>query len=176
MTYCVAADKGTATFSDFANSVSLDRNFWLGDGFASGGQYGYDHKKVGITAKGAWECTKLHFKSMQQNPEKDPIKVVAIGDMSGDVFGNGMLLSKSIQLVAAFNHMHIFIDPSPKPATAGKNDHDYLNYHARPGQITKEYPKAGVFTEVQKKFNALTKLFYLIYKKTASQVDLIKAI
>ena len=109
---------------------------------------------------------------MQQNPEKDPIKVVAIGDMSGDVFGNGMLLSKSIQLVAAFNHMHIFIDPHQNQQTAGKNDHDYLNYHARPGQITKEYPKAGVYlTEVQKKFNALTKLnIYLIYKKTASQV------
>tara|TARA_B100001121_G_scaffold310727_1_gene344983 strand:+ start:5355 stop:9896 length:4542 start_codon:yes stop_codon:yes gene_type:complete len=118
--FVVAADKGTAAFSDFANSVSINKHFWLGDGFASGGQFGYDHKKVGITAKGAWECTKLHFKAMQQNPEKDPIKVVAVGDMSGDVFGNGMLLSQSIHLIAAFNHMHIFIDPNPDSKTSWK--------------------------------------------------------
>ena len=98
----------------------MDRNFWLGDGFASGGQYGYDHKKVGITAKGAWECTKLHFKSIQKDPEKDPLQVVAIGDMGGDVFGNGMLLSRSIHLVAAFNHQHIFIDPTPDAAKSWK--------------------------------------------------------
>ncbi|MEC8677703.1 MAG: NAD-glutamate dehydrogenase domain-containing protein, partial [Candidatus Margulisiibacteriota bacterium] len=118
--FVVAADKGTATFSDFANGVSESQNFWLGDGFASGGAQGYDHKKVGITAKGAWECTKLHFKSMQQNPEEDVVTVAGVGDMSGDVFGNGMLLSKSIKLVAAFNHMHIFIDPNPNPLASWK--------------------------------------------------------
>ena len=90
--FVVAADKGTATFSDFANDVSKKQAFWLGDGFASGGEQGYDHKKVGITAKGAWECTKLHFQAIEANPEKDPISVVGVGDMSGDVFGNGMLL------------------------------------------------------------------------------------
>ena len=111
--FVVAADKGTATFSDYANTVSLSKGFWLGDGFASGGAHGYDHKKVGITARGAWECTKLHFKSLKKDPEKDVLKVVAVGDMAGDVFGNGMLLSKSIHLVGAFNHRHIFIDPAP---------------------------------------------------------------
>ena len=118
--FVVAADKGTATFSDYANQVSLDNEFWLGDGFASGGAQGYDHKKVGITAKGAWECCKLHFKDMAQHPEKDPISVIGVGDMSGDVFGNGMLLSKSMKLLAAFNHMHIFIDPTPDPKKSWK--------------------------------------------------------
>lgn len=111
----VAADKGTATFSDLANSISLKKKFWLGDAFASGGSNGYDHKKVGITAKGAWECVKLHFASMGKNPEKDKLSVTGIGDMSGDVFGNGLLLSKTIQLKAAFNHIHIFLDPNPNP-------------------------------------------------------------
>ncbi|HJK87690.1 MAG TPA: NAD-glutamate dehydrogenase, partial [Candidatus Megaira endosymbiont of Hartmannula sinica] len=111
----VAADKGTASFSDYANNVSLEYGFWLGDGFASGGGAGYDHKKMGITAKGAWVSAKMHFLRENINIEKQPISVVAIGDMSGDVFGNGMLLSKSIKLIAAFNHKHIFIDPYPKP-------------------------------------------------------------
>ncbi len=111
----VAADKGTSTFSDLANEISTARNFWLDDGFASGGSYGYDHKKVGITAKGAWECTKIHFKEIGTIIDKDVITVSGIGDMAGDVFGNGMLLSKKIQLVAAFNHMHIFLDPNPVP-------------------------------------------------------------
>jgi glutamate dehydrogenase len=116
--FVVAADKGTATFSDYANQVSLAHQFWLGDGFASGGANGYDHKKVAITAKGAWECTKLHFAAMGMNPEKDAISVVGIGDMSGDVFGNGMLQSRSIKLVGAFNHRHIFLDPNPDPKTS----------------------------------------------------------
>lgn len=111
----VAADKGTATFSDFANSVSEEYGFWLGDAFASGGSEGYDHKKMGITAKGAWISVKRHFSEMGIDIQKDPCTVVGIGDMSGDVFGNGMLLSKAIKLVAAFNHMHIFIDPDPDP-------------------------------------------------------------
>lgn len=109
----VAADKGTATFSDLANSVSMDRGFWLGDAFASGGSTGYDHKKVGITAKGAWECVKRHFRELGKDIQKEPFTVAAIGDMGGDVFGNGMLLSKVIKLQAAFNHIHIFIDPDP---------------------------------------------------------------
>ena len=111
----VAADKGTATFSDHANRVSEEYGFWLGDAFASGGSAGYDHKKMGITAKGAWISVQRHFKEIGIDVQKDEITVVGIGDMSGDVFGNGMLLSKSVKLVAAFNHMHIFIDPNPNP-------------------------------------------------------------
>jgi glutamate dehydrogenase len=114
----VAADKGTATFSDFANEVAKEYNFWLGDAFASGGSAGYDHKKMGITAKGAWISARSHFLSMGIDIQKEPFTVVGIGDMSGDVFGNGMLLSKYIRLVAAFNHEHIFIDPNPNPASS----------------------------------------------------------
>lgn len=109
----VAADKGTATFSNYANQISADYNFWLGDAFASGGSTGYDHKKMGITARGAWESVKRHFREMSINVERESIKVVGIGDMAGDVFGNGMLLSHHLQLLAAFNHVHIFIDPRP---------------------------------------------------------------
>lgn len=109
----VAADKGTATFSDYANAIALEYNFWLGDAFASGGSVGYDHKKMGITAKGAWESVKRHFYEMGKNIEQTDFTVVGIGDMAGDVFGNGMLLSDRIKLVAAFNHAHIFIDPAP---------------------------------------------------------------
>jgi glutamate dehydrogenase len=111
----VAADKGTATFSDIANQVSQEYNFWLGDAFASGGSFGYDHKKMGITARGAWISVEEHAKSLGFDLNKDIFTVIGIGDMSGDVFGNGMLLSKNIQLVAAFNHLHIFIDPNPSP-------------------------------------------------------------
>jgi len=116
----VAADKGTATFSDMANEISASYNFWLDDAFASGGSAGYDHKKMGITAKGAWEAVKRHFREFGLDVQKDPFTVVSIGDMSGDVFGNGMLLSKKIQLVAAFNHMHIFLDPDPDMAASFK--------------------------------------------------------
>jgi len=111
----VAADKGTATFSDTANGISLQRGFWLGDAFASGGSVGYDHKAMGITAKGAWEGVKRHFRELGIDIQKQQFTVVGIGDMSGDVFGNGMLLSKKICLKAAFNHLHIFLDPSPDP-------------------------------------------------------------
>ena len=110
----VAADKGTATFSDIANEISLEHGFWLGDAFASGGSAGYDHKKMGITARGAWEAVKRHFREMGKDIQSEPFTVIGCGDMSGDVFGNGMLLSKQIRLVAAFNHMHIFIDPDPQ--------------------------------------------------------------
>jgi len=109
----VAADKGTAAFSDVANGIAGEHEFWLDDAFASGGSQGYDHKKMGITARGAWESVKRHFRGLGRNIQKEPFSVVGIGDMSGDVFGNGMLLSPCIQLVAAFNHMHIFIDPNP---------------------------------------------------------------
>ena len=110
----VAADKGTATFSDIANALSTSRDFWLGDAFASGGSVGYDHKVMAITARGAWECVKRHFREMDIDIQTQPFRVVGVGDMSGDVFGNGMLLSEHIQLVAAFDHRDIFIDPNPR--------------------------------------------------------------
>jgi glutamate dehydrogenase len=112
----VAADKGTATFSDIANELSEKAGFWLGDAFASGGSVGYDHKKMGITAKGAWVSVQRHFKEMGHNVQEQDFTVVGVGDMGGDVFGNGMLLSEHIQLVCAFNHMHIFVDPNPNSA------------------------------------------------------------
>ena len=112
----VAADKGTATFSDIANGIANEYNFWLGDAFASGGSVGYDHKKMGITARGAWESVKRHFREMDIDCQTTDFTVVAIGDMAGDVFGNGMLLSKHTRLQVAFNHMHIFIDPTPDAA------------------------------------------------------------
>jgi len=112
----VAADKGTATFSDIANDVAKSYGFWLGDAFASGGSVGYDHKAMGITAKGAWEAVKRHFREMGVDTQTEDFTVVGVGDMSGDVFGNGMLLSKRIRLVAAFDHRHIFLDPDPDPA------------------------------------------------------------
>ena len=114
----VAADKGTATFSDTANAISLDYGFWLGDAFASGGSAGYDHKKMAITARGAWECVKRHFREIGVDIQKTDFTVAGIGDMSGDVFGNGMLLSRHIRLQAAFDHRHIFIDPAPDAATS----------------------------------------------------------
>jgi glutamate dehydrogenase len=112
--FVVAADKGTATFSDIANALSAAYNFWLGDAFASGGSFGYDHKKMGITARGAWESVKRHFLFLNKDIQKEDFTCMGIGDMSGDVFGNGMLLSKHTKLVAAFNHKHIFLDPNPE--------------------------------------------------------------
>jgi glutamate dehydrogenase len=114
----VAADKGTATFSDIANGLSAEYGFWLGDAFASGGTAGYDHKKMAITARGAWEAVKRHFLELGLDTQNEPFSVIGIGDMSGDVFGNGMLLSPHLKLIAAFNHQHIFIDPDPDPATS----------------------------------------------------------
>ncbi|WP_322978199.1 NAD-glutamate dehydrogenase [Pseudomonas sp. C11] len=112
----VAADKGTATFSDIANGIAAEYGFWLGDAFASGGSAGYDHKGMGITAKGGWVSVQRHFRERGIDVQKDNVTVIGIGDMAGDVFGNGLLLSESLQLVAAFNHMHIFIDPNPDAA------------------------------------------------------------
>jgi glutamate dehydrogenase len=114
----VAADKGTATFSDIANQVAVDYDFWLGDAFASGGSVGYDHKAMGITARGAWESVKRHFLEMGVDTQSEDFTVVGVGDMSGDVFGNGMLLSEHIRLVAAFDHRHVFLDPDPDPAAS----------------------------------------------------------
>ncbi|WEK02695.1 MAG: NAD-glutamate dehydrogenase [Candidatus Devosia phytovorans] len=114
----VAADKGTASFSDMANGIAISRGFWLGDAFASGGSAGYDHKKMGITARGGWEAVKRHFREMDRDIQKQPFTVVGVGDMSGDVFGNGMLLSPEIELIAAFDHRDIFIDPKPNAAAS----------------------------------------------------------
>ncbi len=113
----VAADKGTATFSDIANGIAEERGFWLGDAFASGGSHGYDHKKMGITARGAWEAVKRHFRELGRDIQRQDFTVIGVGDMSGDVFGNGMLLSEHIRLVAAFDHRHIFLDPNADAAT-----------------------------------------------------------
>ncbi|AOE49311.1 NAD-glutamate dehydrogenase [Kangiella sediminilitoris] len=123
----VAADKGTATFSDIANGISEEYGHWLGDAFASGGSNGYDHKAMGITAKGAWESVKQHFREMGVDCQNEDFTVVACGDMSGDVFGNGMLLSKHIRLQVAFNHMHIFVDPNPDAATSYKERERLFN-------------------------------------------------
>jgi len=116
--FVVAADKGTATFSDVANAIALEHGFWLGDAFASGGSVGYDHKAMGITAKGAWVSVQRHFAERGTDVQTQPIRVVGCGDMSGDVFGNGMLLSHELKIVAAFDHRHIFLDPNPDPAAS----------------------------------------------------------
>ncbi|MBI1340688.1 NAD-glutamate dehydrogenase [bacterium] len=122
----VAADKGTATFSDIANGVSAERGFWLGDAFASGGSVGFDHKKMGITARGAWVAVDRHFRELGVNVQTDPFRVIGVGDMSGDVFGNAMLRSGAIRLIAAFDHRHIFIDPNPEDLEAAFNERQRL--------------------------------------------------
>ncbi|MEM0985745.1 MAG: NAD-glutamate dehydrogenase [Pseudomonadota bacterium] len=122
----VAADKGTATFSDTANEISQSQGFWLGDAFASGGSAGYDHKKMGITARGGWEAVKRHFRELGKDIQSEPFTVIGVGDMSGDVFGNGMLLSRQIKLLAAFNHLHIFIDPDPQDTESAFNERERL--------------------------------------------------
>ena len=114
----VAADKGTASFSDIANKLSIEHGFWLGDAFASGGSKGYDHKQMGITAKGAWECVKRHFRELGKDIQTTEFTIAGVGDMSGDVFGNGLLLSPHAKLITAFDHRHIFIDPNPNPVTS----------------------------------------------------------
>lgn len=114
----IAADKGTATYSDIANEIAARNGFWLDDAFASGGRQGYDHKQLGITARGAWESVRQHFREMERDPDREPLDVVGIGDMSGDVFGNGMLRTRTLRLRAAFNHRHIFLDPDPDPQSS----------------------------------------------------------
>lgn len=150
----VAADKGTASFSDIANEISKEYNFWLGDAFASGGGTGYDHKKMAITARGAWESVKMHFQRLNIDVQKESITVYGIGDMAGDVFGNGMLLSDKIKLIAAFNHMHIFFDPNPDPAISFE---ERKRLFTLPGSAWSDYdPKlisagGGVFSRSAKK-------------------------
>ena len=151
--FVVAADKGTATFSDVANAIAVERGFWLGDAFASGGSQGYDHKAMAITARGAWVSVQRHFREMGVDVQRDPVRVVGCGDMSGDVFGNGMLLSKTLKLVAAFDHRHIFIDPDPDPAASwmerqrlfGLPRSSWADYDA--GLIS---PGGGIFPRTQK--------------------------
>ncbi len=149
----VAADKGTATFSDIANDVAKSYGFWLGDAFASGGSVGYDHKAMGITAKGAWEAVKRHFWEIGVDTQTEDFTVVGVGDMSGDVFGNGMLLSKHIRLVAAFDHRHIFLDPNPDSATSWVERHRMFNL---PRSSWDDYDKSlistggGVYSRDQK--------------------------
>jgi glutamate dehydrogenase len=139
----VAADKGTATFSDIANSISKRYGFWLGDAFASGGSAGYDHKGMGITARGAWESVRRHMRTTGRNIDTDQITVVGIGDMSGDVFGNGMLLSNRLQLVAAFDHRHIFLDPNPDPALSFA---ERARLFALPSSSWDDYDKSQIST------------------------------
>ncbi len=149
----VAADKGTATFSDTANAIALERGFWLGDAFASGGSAGYDHKKMGITARGAWEAVKRHFREIDVDIQTTPFTVAGVGDMSGDVFGNGMLLSPEIRLVAAFDHRDIFLDPEPD---AAKGLAERARLFALPRSSWQDYDKAliseggGVFSRQAK--------------------------
>jgi glutamate dehydrogenase len=132
----VAADKGTATFSDIANSIAVKRGFWLGDAFASGGSNGYDHKKMGITAKGAFEAVKRHFYEMDHDMNTTPITMVGVGDMSGDVFGNGVLLSRQLKVLAAFDHRHIFLDPTPDVACRSPSAPACSRCRARRGKTT----------------------------------------
>jgi glutamate dehydrogenase len=177
----VAADKGTATFSDLANRTSAEYGFWLGDAFASGGTAGYDHKRMGITAKGAWESVKRHFREMDRDVDSEPFTVLGIGDMSGDVFGNGLLRSRQIRLVAAFNHEHIFVDPAPAPEASyrererlfrlersGWNDYDRAALSPGGGV----YPRSARVITVSPQVQALAGL-----KKTSVEpAELIRAL
>jgi len=150
----VAADKGTATFSDVANEIATARGFWLGDAFASGGSHGYDHKALGITARSAWESLKRHFYELGIDPDEQPFSVAGIGDMSGDVFGNGMLLSDQIRLVAAFDHRDVFVDPDPDPT---RSHAERARLFAAPGSSWAAYdpelisPGGGVFSRAAKR-------------------------
>ncbi|MET6758658.1 NAD-glutamate dehydrogenase [Pseudoalteromonas sp. NCIMB_1079] len=176
----VAADKGTATFSDIANGIANEYNFWLGDAFASGGSVGYDHKKMGITAKGAWESVKRHFREMDIDCQTTDFTVVAIGDMAGDVFGNGMLLSKHIRLQVAFNHMHIFVDPNPDAATSYPERERLFNM---PRSSWDDYNKelisagGGVFSRAAKSITLSPEMKKMLGTKKASMTpnELIKA-
>ncbi|HXG59332.1 MAG TPA: NAD-glutamate dehydrogenase [Thermoanaerobaculia bacterium] len=176
----VAADKGTATFSDIANAISAEYGFWLGDAFASGGSAGYDHKKMGITARGAWEAVKRHFRELGVDTQKEDFTVVGVGDMGGDVFGNGMLLSEHIRLVGAFNYSHIFVDPDPDPkksfAERRRLFDNRLNWNAydpavlsKGGGVYERSAKTIVVSdEVQRRFD--------LPQKSVTPAELMKAI
>ncbi len=175
----VAADKGTATFSDIANAISLERGFWMGDAFASGGSAGYDHKKMGITARGAWESVKRHFREINHDTQSEEFEVIGVGDMAGDVFGNGLLQSEKILLVGAFNHVHIFCDPAPDAASSYKErarlfrevkgwDHYDTSKLSKGGRIFLRSEKYLKLTpEIQKRFD--------LDKDTVSPNELIRA-
>jgi glutamate dehydrogenase len=177
----VAADKGTATFSDVANSVSAEYNFWLGDAFASGGSQGYDHKKEGITARGAWEGVERHFREMGVNVRKQEISVIGIGDLAGDVFGNGLIHLETLRLLAAFNHMHIFLDPNPDARTSYKERVRMFNL---PRSSWEDYDKSliseggGIFLRSAKSIPLSTQVRAAlgIQDEALSGEDLIKAI
>jgi len=177
----VAADKGTATFSDIANGISDEYKFWLGDAFASGGSVGYDHKAMGITAKGAWESVKRHFREMDIDSQSTDFTCIAIGDMAGDVFGNGMLLSKHICLQAAFNHMHIFIDPTPDSAKTYPERERLFNL---PGCSWEDYNQAliskggGIFSRHEKSIKLTSQIKKMLgtQKQSMSPNELIQAI
>lgn len=177
----VAADKGTATFSDIANEISHEYSFWLGDAFASGGSVGYDHKKMGITAKGAWESVKRHFREMNIDCQEQSFSCIAIGDMSGDVFGNGMLLSNQTKLIAAFNHLHIFIDPTPDVAVSYA---ERLRLFKLPGSNWDDYdrtiisPGGGVFLRFAKSIVLTPEIQALLgtAKKAMTPTELIQTI
>ncbi len=177
----VAADKGTATFSDLANSVSEEYNFWLGDAFASGGSNGYDHKAMGITAKGGWESVKRHFREMGINCQTTDFTAIGVGDMAGDVFGNGMLLSKHIRLQAAFNHMHIFIDPNPESGPSWEERNRLFNL---PRSSWEDYDAkliskgGGIFSRRAKSISLTPEIQKMLRTKKSSVApnDLIKMI
>ncbi len=177
----VAADKGTATFSDFANEVAQAYDFWLDDAFASGGSAGYDHKKMGITAKGAWESVKRHFRELGTDCQTQPFTCVGIGDMSGDVFGNGMLLSRQTRLIAAFDHRHIFIDPDPDPEASFLERERLFDL---PRSTWDDYDRAkisrggGIWPRTAKsiRLSADAKHVLRIHDATITPLDLIKAI
>jgi len=177
----VAADKGTASFSDTANELALEYGFWLGDAFASGGSQGYDHKKMAITARGAWECVCRHFRERNVIVGRDVIRVVGIGDMSGDVFGNGLLYTDKMQLVAAFNHQHIFIDPNPDPAKSFQERQRLFNL---PRSTWEDYnPKllsagGGIYNRSEKslKLSAEARKMLGIDQSTLTPNELIQAL
>ncbi|MGB6976380.1 MAG: NAD-glutamate dehydrogenase [Gammaproteobacteria bacterium] len=177
----VAADKGTASFSDIANQIAKDYNFWLGDAFASGGSTGYDHKKMAITSRGVWESVKRHFQELGVDAQTADLTVVGIGDMSGDVFGNGMLLSEHFKLVAAFNHIHIFLDPHPDPKTSYQ---ERLRLFNLPRSTWDDYDKSliskggGVYLRSSKAIKPSPEIKELleIKKEVVTPSELIRAI
>ncbi|MDY6948129.1 MAG: NAD-glutamate dehydrogenase, partial [Pseudomonadota bacterium] len=177
----VAADKGTATFSDIANRLAADYHFWLGDAFASGGSAGYDHKKMGITARGAWECVKRHFREMGIDTQSQDFTAIGIGDMAGDVFGNGMLQSPHTRMLAAFNHQHIFLDPEPDAAASYKERQRMFNL---PRSTWEDYNRkviskgGGVFPRSAKsiKISPQAQAMLGIKRDSFTPVELIRAI
>lgn len=177
----VAADKGTATFSDIANEIAAEYDFWLGDAFASGGSAGYDHKKMGITARGAWECVRRHFREIGVDTQTQEFTAIGIGDMSGDVFGNGMLRSPHMKLLAAFNHQHIFLDPNPDPAVSYK---ERSRLFALPRSTWEDYDRkkiskgGGVYSRSAKtiKLSPEARAMLDVDRDTMTPIELIRAV